>query len=274
MSWPLQVRDARGQPITLSRPPRRVVSLVPSTTETVFALGQGHRLVGLTRYCVHPAQARASLPRVGGTKDLELDALLALQPDLVLANAEENTREIFAQLQGRVPLYVAFPRTVDEALADLLLLGAILDAAGTAARLVGRIRAARARARRAACPMDAACFCWWRPAMVASADTFVAAMLGELGLRLLPASGPRYPQVEPEDLRSARRLLLMSEPYPFQERHRPLVAAWAGRQVDEVLCVDGEHCTWHGARMLEAFRAFPALARALSATPAPSSRPG
>jgi len=117
---PLRVYDDRGRELLFIRPPRRIVSLVPSDTLNVFALGAGDRLVGRTRYCVAPEQAQ-QVPVVGGTKDVDVDAVARLEPDLVLANQEENSRphvERLAQLQ--LPVFVAFPRRVGEGLGQLL----------------------------------------------------------------------------------------------------------------------------------------------------------
>lgn len=253
--------DARGVAVELPQPPRRVVSLVPSTTETLFALGVGDRVVGVTRFCVHPAEALVGLCKVGGTKDLDLDRLAALNPDLVLANAEENTREIFAAIEGQWPLYVSFPRTVDDAVEDLSVIARLVDAEPAGARLRADIREARAQAAQGAEAFSYSYLCWWRPAMAVGDDTFVAAMLAELGGRNVHVGGARYPVVSPEEVRAADVLLLSSEPFPFAEKHRREVAEWAGLPVERVILVDGEACSWHGARMAEGLRSLAALRR-------------
>lgn len=260
MNAPPPFVDARGERVELPGYPQRIVSLVPSTTETLFALGVGARVVGITRYCVHPAESLVGLCKVGGTKDLEIDRLAALQPDLILANAEENTREIFDTIQGRWPLYVSFPRTVDDAIEDLGVLASLVGAERCGAELRERILRARAIARRGARPFSYSYLCWWRPAMAASADTFIAAMLAEIGGRNVLAGDVRYPIVQAEDVREADVLLLSSEPFPFAEKHRQEVADWAGLPQERVLRVDGEACSWHGARMAEGFRALAELA--------------
>lgn len=99
----IEVTDDRGVTVRLQTAPRRIVSLVPSTTETVCALGCADRLVGVTRFCVHPADIVARLPKVGGTKDVITERVAALQPDLILGNCEENTREIFDALAPIAP---------------------------------------------------------------------------------------------------------------------------------------------------------------------------
>lgn len=102
--------------LKLDHPPRRVVSLVPSLTESLFDLDMGHVLVGVTNYCIHPAQKLASLPRIGGPKNPDPAAIIRLQPDLVLANQEENTPGVVEQLEAAgIPVWVSFPKTAREA---------------------------------------------------------------------------------------------------------------------------------------------------------------
>lgn len=257
----LEVTDDRGQLLRLGRPPRRIVSLVPSTTETLFALGLGDRVVGITRFCVHPARELADRVRVGGTKDLDLDRLEAVQPDLVIGNAEENSREIFAAVEARWPLYVAFPRTVDQATEDLRRMGALLGAEAAARSWLERVAAARAELRALDLPRRTAVYLVWRkPWMAAGPDTFIAALLAEAGLELLPAGPGRYPEVQVDAL-AADLVLLSSEPFPFRQRHASELARVSGLPRDRLRLVDGELCSWHGVRMA---LAFPYLARQLA----------
>src|SRR5438874_5914903 len=125
---PLRVYDDRGRELLFIRPPRRIVSLVPSDTLNVFALGAGDRLVGRTRYCVAPEQAQ-QVPVVGGTKDVDVDAVARLEPDLILANQEENSRKHLEELaQLGLPILIAFPHTVADGLSHLARLAKILQA--------------------------------------------------------------------------------------------------------------------------------------------------
>ncbi|HEX5011267.1 MAG TPA: helical backbone metal receptor, partial [Planctomycetota bacterium] len=122
-----------------STAPQRVVSLVPSTTETLVALGAGPRVVGRTRYCVHPRPWVDGVPTVGGTKDPDLGAITALRPDLIVVNEEENRPEQFPALAAIAPLFEAFPRDVDGALADIARLAEVLDVAPAGAALLERL---------------------------------------------------------------------------------------------------------------------------------------
>ncbi len=259
----IHVTDDRGVSLTFTAPPRRVVSLVPSTTETLFALGAGDAVVGVTRFCVHPAERLEGLTRVGGTKDLLLDRLLALQPDLVIGNAEENTREIFAELEPHVPLLVAFPKGVDEALGDLQRLGVVMGREAEAEALLETIHAERAALRDEAArgPGFRYTYLIWRePWMGVNDDTFISALLAEAGgVNALTGVSPRYPTVPPEALADGGVVLLSSEPFPFKERHRDELCA-VGVAPERIFFVDGELCSWHGARLAEALPMLRAMA--------------
>ena len=252
----MQVIDGRGSTISLPAPPQRIVSLVPSTTESLFAIGCGESVVGITRFCVHPAERLAELTKVGGTKDLVWERLEALQPDLVIGNAEENSREMFAQIEARYPLYVAFPRTVDDAIADLRTMGQLVGQAAAAEAHAQRIEAARAalRLQAAGRRRRVAYLIWRKPWMTINGDTFISAMLAEAGLvNAFADAEERYPTITPADLSTVDAVLLSSEPFPFAEKHRAEVADLAGIDVAQAVLVDGELCSWHGVRMAQAF---------------------
>jgi ABC-type Fe3+-hydroxamate transport system substrate-binding protein len=247
-------------PGPLARLARRIVSLVPSSTETLASLQLAERVVGRTRYCVHPRPWVDGLPVVGGTKDPDLRALAALHPDLIVANEEENRPEQFPALAAIAPLWVAFPRDVDGALDDLLRMAAALGAGEAGEALASRIAAARLRARAAVAgrrPFRYACLVWRRPWRAAGPDTFASALLAELGgINVVPGGKARYPAVTVEELEAAAPdlVLLPSEPYDFRREH----AADLGGLASRARLVDGQLMFWHGARLE---LAFPYLAR-------------
>ena len=198
----------------------------------------------MTRFCLHPSSVRA-LPKVGGTKDVDLDRVLALSPELVVANAEENTREIFEAIEGAgLPLYVAFPKDVDGALSDLRRLGQLVDR--PADDWIERIQAARGRLPRLSGRF--LYLIWRKPWMAAGPDTFISRLLGELGLENALTEGDRYPIVDPWAV-GADHLLLSSEPFPFAEKHRVELAGAAA----SIRLIDGEACSWHGTAMARGF---------------------
>ena len=238
--------------------PRRIVSLVPSLTEALFALGLGGRVVGVTEWCVHPREEVARLPKVGGTKTPDLAAIRALAPDLVIANREENRRRDVERLQqAGLEVWVTYPRTVREG-ADLLAELAGLGASEERARAVvdpvlNAVEEAEARppgpGPRVFCPI------WRNPWMTVGGDTYAHDLIrlcggenvfGDLGDR-------RYPRVSQEEIVHAAPdvVLLPDEPYRFDERDARELQAWELPAVRErrIHLIDGTFVSWYGPRI-------------------------
>jgi ABC-type Fe3+-hydroxamate transport system substrate-binding protein len=248
--------------------PRRIVSLVPSLTEALFALGLGERVVGVTEWCVHPAEGVAPLAKVGGTKNPDIPSILALRPELVLANREENRRRDVEKLEAAgIRVWVTYPRTVRdgvELLAALAELGApeerrraVVD---PTLRALERAEQQRFEGRvRFVCPI------WRDPWMVVGADTFAHDLLTLCGGEnaFAEASPRRYPRVKLAEIEAARPelILLPDEPYAFGQRDaRELArldvpAAREGR----IHLIDGTLVSWYGPRILQAIETLSAL---------------
>jgi ABC-type Fe3+-hydroxamate transport system substrate-binding protein len=261
--------DALGRRLEIKPVPARIVSLVPSLTELLFTLEVGERVVGVSDYCLFPEAEVAARRRVGGQKDPDLQALLELGPDLVLACKEENLRRDVERLEAAgVPVYVTDVRTLPQALALPDELGALCAAdarpiAECAERMRAGVEAAAASARaRAHRPRVVACV-WREPWMVAGPDTYMHAVLDALGAENMAAElahaqrGARYPKLQLDELRGLARagrldrVLLPSEPYPFRAEHVAEVSAELGTTAR--LC-DGTVACWYGprtARILE-----------------------
>ncbi len=245
--------------------PQRIVSLVPSDTFNVVRLGARSRLVGRTRYCVEPP-GLDDIPAVGGTKSVRVDKLIALEPDLVIANREENARDdVLALIDAGLDVMLTFPRSVrdglDRLLALALRLGVEHDEVATP--LLDTAGAMRAGLADTPLPPDAPrCFVaiWRDPWMTVNDDTYIGDALRVLGLRNvfgdLPSSSPdgrdtRYPVVQMDEViaRAPQVVLLPDEPYPFSPEHArelsalPVPAARSGA----VVCVSGRDLCWHGA---------------------------
>lgn len=260
--------DATGVAPALPRPARRIVSLVPSTTETLCALGLADALVGITAYCREPAALLAGKTRIGGEKDPDLEKIRALAPDLVVANVEENLSQHVAQLRAwGIPVWVAYPRTVAEAVQMIRDLGRLTGTEERAETIAGECEALRAEAEaRAAGRRPLPCFyaIWREPWMTVGRDTYIHDMLRLVGGANIFADRPeRYPTVSLGEV-AARRpevILLPDEPFRFRARHREDFAPYpevpavrAGR----ILLVDGKPFSWHGPRIAEALRTLPA----------------
>lgn len=261
---PLTVTDQMGRRVAVPFPPRRIVSLVPSQTELLYALGLGQHVVGVTKFCIHPAKARQHATVIGGTKNFDFEKIAALKPDLVIGNKEENYQEGIEQLAAQHPVWMSDISTLAEALDMIRRVGFIGGRKDAAEVLSADIAASFEQLLQPAALVPAAYFIWRKPYMVAGAGTFIDEMLQQAGFRNVFASLARYPEITPEQLQKAapKQILLSSEPYPFQEKHvaefRTLCPAAAVR------IVDGELFSWYGSRL----RLSAAYFRKLNSLPA------
>ena len=279
-----RIRDARGRAVALPSLPRRIVSLVPSITETLFDFGCGDRLVARTDYCVRPAEA-SRIPSVGGTKNPNLDLARALQPDLVFANQEENRGSDVAALEASgVPVFLTFPRAIAQAVTDLENIAALLGVSEAARELIASIKRAARNRRSHVRPFVPVFVPIWRdPWMTFNAETFAHDMLATHGLynvfadrdRRYPLAADldhgeaksaagrdtRYPRVSLKevDARRPRLALLPDEPYPFTQRDAGHVALALELPPERVRLIDGSLLFWHGTRMLRALTEWPEM---------------
>ena len=233
----------------------RIVSLCPSLTELVFDLGRGADLVGRTKFCIHPADGVGRVEKVGGTKNPKIDRIVALAPDIVLLNEEENRREDADALAvAGIDIHVSFPRTALDTAEMVRSIAGALDARDEGERIARDIEARHHRVARAAAEKPSATFAyliWREPLMTVNGDTFVSALLGDAGGRNVFASeSTRYPTITADALRAADPdvVLLSTEPFPFKPAHADELAAVAGMPRDRFEIVDGELLSWHGSR--------------------------
>jgi ABC-type Fe3+-hydroxamate transport system substrate-binding protein len=244
----------------------RLVSLCPSLTELVFDLGRGEALVGRTKFCVHPAGAVARVETVGGTKNPKVDRIIALAPDLVLMNEEENRREDADQLAAAgLTIHASMPRTADDTATMVRSIGAAIaslapsqeearrttDRAEEVARQI-EAEARRVRATAASRPSVRFAYLIWRgPWMVVGRDTFVDGLLSLAGgTNAFADRDDRYPTVTADEIRTASPdvVLLATEPFPFQDRHVDELVTATGVPRERFRIVDGELLSWHGSR--------------------------
>ncbi len=280
-----------------ANPPKRVVSLVPSLTESLFDLGFGSSVVGITDYCVHPAEPLGNLPRLGGTKNPRVEDILKLKPDLVLANWEENTRRTVEALEeAGVAVWVTFPKTVRQSMDVLWSLVGLFKSTMAASKLQTlettldwvRTSVSQQARLRYFCPIWHDVFQddrpWW---MVFNRDTYCHDLLAILGgvnifsdrLRLYPLEADlglaapepdqgrdvRYPRVTLEEIRGGQPeiILLPSEPKEFtrfdMDQIRSLLAETPAVENNRIHLIDGSLITWHGTRLAHALRELPGL---------------
>jgi len=244
--------DQTGREVKIPFPPRRIVSLVPSITELLFDLGLENEVVGVTKFCIHPANNK---PRIGGTKRLHLAAIKALQPDLIIANKEENEREQVENLMQDHPVWVTDVHNLETALEMITQLSLITDRAEKGNQFVLEIKNAFAELaliEKKPVKTKVAYYIWKDPWMVAGGDTFISSMLEQCGWENVFKDKTRYPEISPAALMhtDCQLVLLSSEPFPFKETHSSFF-----KNIN-VRLVDGEMFSWYGSRILRAAAYF------------------
>ncbi len=252
-------------------PPRRVVSLVPSLTESLFDLDLGDRLIAASDYCTRPAERLGRLPRVGGTKTPDVARIIALGPDLVLLNDEENRREDAEALAAAgIPLWVTGPRTVLDALTVLWQIMELFDHTVMIPRVreIERAYDYTLAAARASAPLRVFVPIWRDPWMTFSQETYAGDMLRVCGGANVFAAGAggdraRYPQITLDEVIAAQPevILLPDEPYPFSQGDAAELSRLdlPAAQFQRIYSIDGSLLMWHGTRAAYALRDLPLL---------------
>ena len=251
-----------GRRVAVPFPPQRIVSLVPSQTELLFDLGLGAKVVGVTKFCIHPAEARTNATVIGGTKNFDFDKIAALKPDLIIGNKEENYQEGIEQLAAKYPVWLSDISNLTEALDMIRRVGFITGAKEKAVALADEIDASFAALEAPvaeAARESAAYFIWRKPYMTAATGTFIVDMLNRAGFRNAFASQTRYPEITAEQLAAAapQRIFLSSEPYPFGEKHIAEFQEICPAAKIEI--VDGELFSWYGSRLQKSAAYFNSL---------------
>jgi len=266
---PETLTDALGVRHVPAAATARIVSLVPSITELLFALQLGDQLVGRTHYCIHPAPRVAPLPSVGGTKKIRYSRLQALRPTHVIVNIDENPRELAEQLMADgLQVIVTHPLTPEDNIPLYRLIGGIFNREAEAEALVARFERALASVRHVAWPRRSVLYLIWRkPWMGINRDTYIARMLALVGWETLPEeSAARYPTLEldPALLDAADLILFSSEPYRFLPQDLETFARDYDCPPEKLRLIDGEMTSWYGSRAIQGLRYMAQLARELS----------
>lgn len=251
MSDTRQFTDMMGRTVDIKYPPQRIISLVPSQTELLYDLGLDNEVVGITKFCVHPAEWFSTKERVGGTKKINIDKIRALKPDLIIANKEENEKEQIEELAQVFPVWISDIKNIPSALQMIQVIGLITDKEQKANSLVDDIVAGFTLLQKTE-PKRVAYFIWYNPWMSAGGDTFINNMIYTIGWQNVLADRQRYPEINLEELRNynPELVLLSSEPFPFKEKHIAEVKAILPDA--DVILVDGEMFSWYGSRMMKA----------------------
>ena len=249
----LEITDDIGQELSFKQYPRRIISLVPSITATFYDLQAEHLLVGRTKFCVYPTPKVHSLPIVGGTKDVHLDEIQALQPDLIICNKEENTLDIFERLQqANIPVFINDAKSLQDNSQLLYQLGEITNRVQHAKEIDQKIITGLQSIKNIFPKGKALYLIWQNPYMSIGSDTFIHEMLNHIGFENYMSKHQRYPMIELEDIKKEEPdyLLLSTEPFPFQEKHVEFFKTHLNKT--KISIVRGEYFSWYGSYLLGA----------------------
>jgi iron complex transport system substrate-binding protein len=253
----MHYKDQLNRQITIAHPPKRIISLVPSQTELLVDLGLEDRLVGITKFCVHPSSLRKNKTVVGGTKQVHFDKISALKPDLIICNKEENTKEMVSVLERIAPVWVSDIYTIDDNIAMIHLFGTLFSVEAKATELGTKIEIELQKFKKFMAPKSwkkVAYIIWKNPFMAAGSNTFIDHLLGLNKFEnVFSEKEFRYPEISEQELSIADKILLSTEPFPFKEED---VETLKNVLHSEVHLVDGEYFSWYGSRILGAFDYF------------------
>ncbi|GEN68819.1 ABC transporter substrate-binding protein [Chryseobacterium rhizosphaerae] len=225
----------------------KIVSLVPSITEALFDLGLTEKeIIGRTKFCIHPQDKVKNVTIIGGTKNINIDKIKALQPDLILANKEENIKEQVEALMAEFKVIVTNVETIEDNYYLLKNLGKILNKEERAQlfnlKIYDILNQSKLENK-----VKAAYLIWKNPYMTVGSDTFIHKILSEIGFENIFKDKTRYPEITAEDLAEADVIMLSSEPFPFKEKHiEELKMVYPDKKI---MIVDGEAFSWYGTHI-------------------------
>ncbi len=244
--------DQTGRTITLEKNPARIISLVPSQTELLFYLGLDKEVIGITRFCVHPEQWFRTKTRIGGTKQINTALIHQLQPDLIIANKEENVKEQVEELATRYPVWVSDINNLEEVYEMISSIAHMVGKPVEGKELIAKIKFEFEQLKSLQDKIRTAYLIWKEPYMTAGGDTFINSMMATAGLENIFANKTRYPQISVDELKALQPelVLLSSEPYPFRQKH--IDELQAALPHTTIILADGELFSWYGSRLLKA----------------------
>lgn len=255
--------DQLGTLHHFEKTPQRIVSLVPSQTELLFDLGLEDAIVGITKFCVHPIHFKGTKQIIGGTKQVKFDKIRALQPDIIIANKEENSLEMVEELSAICPVWVTNVITLDDNFKMIADFGQFFNKRNEAQKWMDEINFALHDFKEFIKdkPLTkVAYFIWANPYMVAGKDTYINELLKLNNFQNIYEDKGRYPEIELKKIRidgDPDLILLSSEPFPFKDEQAFEIGLFTHNAT--TIFVDGEYFSWHGSRILKAFDYFKLL---------------
>lgn len=258
--------DQLQREIKIPFPPIRIISLVPSLTELLYDLGLNEEIVGITKFCVYPKEWKQEKPLVGGTKNINLKKVHALNPDLIIANKEENTKEEIETLAKNYNVWISDVNNLDDALEMIISLGNITNTSEKASEIHTKALLgfkALQEVHSSNLNKKIVYLIWHNPIITVGKNTFIDSMLTQCGFHNIMNTKSRYPELTESELvsLSPEYILLSSEPFPFKEKHKTYYEKLLPHT--KVVFVDGEMFSWYGSRLVNASNYFSILANEL-----------
>ena len=261
--------DQIGRLVTFPYSPKRIISLVPSQTELLYDLGLTDEVVGQTLFCIHPVAMREAKPLVGGTKNVKIDRVHALNPDLIIANKEENDKAQIEELMDKYPVWVSDIKTLDDAIQMVkqvgLLVNKSVEADAIATFIYDSFNTFKSVTTNPIKGKSVLYLIWRKPWMCAGNDNFINEMISSMGLiNSTTEKMGRYPELSNQDIAVLNPdfIFLSSEPYPFKEKHMDELQQICPQS--KIILVDGELFSWYGSRLQYSVKYFNKLISQLS----------
>lgn len=245
--------DQVGKKVSINHPPKKIISLVPSQTELLYYLGLEEEVVGITKFCIHPNEWFRNKKRVGGTKKINFETIALLQPDLIIANKEENEKDQIEELSKNYPVWISDIITFNDSLKMIKEIGKLTNRENKSNELIRKIKIEFESLKTKAAiypPLRTLYFIWNKPYILAGKNTFINEILACCNYNNILGVQDRYPEITIEQIQklNPELIFLSSEPYPFKQKH-----------IDElqnvltntkIMLVNGEMFSWYGSRLL------------------------
>lgn len=256
------MKDQLNRTIKIDYVPKRIVSLVPSQTELLFDLGLESSIVGITKFCVHPNHFLKNKTIVGGTKQVSFNKIKALNPDIILCNKEENSKEMIDELENLAPVHLSDIYTISDCLELINMYGILFSVESQAENLIDTIKGEQQNFQdfiKAQPKLKTVYFIWKTPWMVAAKHTFINALMLVAKFENHFQNLERYPEINLEKNidDKVEVIMLSTEPFPFKEEH--VNAMKINYPKAKVFLVDGELFSWYGSRLTKSFEYLKSL---------------
>lgn len=250
------VFDQMNREVRLNSKPKRIISLVPSQTEFLYEIGLENEVVGITKFCIYPTSWFKNKMRIGGTKNVNFELVKSLNPDLIIGNKEENTKEDFEKLTQICPVWMSDIYTLEDSFSMMYKLGELTAKVSESELIVRKIENSLKKFTALSEKKTVLYLIWNNPIFAVGENTFIHDLLTRFGLENI-VKDARYPEIKPADFQHADYIFLSSEPFHFTAKHKIEIQDKFPKS--KIIHVDGELFSWYGSRLLHTIGYFDKL---------------